>query len=239
MRIISLAALMTFAFASCSDNKDAVAPLAAAYDMKLAITPRSISADGASQARVTATLPAAAPSFRRNVTFTSTSGSFVQGSTAASTVTVTADADGTAFALLRAPRDLGVAIVQASNGGAVRTDTVTFTRAVPERIDVDVDKFNVKATFADYLTITVRLGRASGKVSAGTPIRLRVAPAAAASQGIFGSIPLSDSSGTVSTRFTPGPTTHRGPMTITAEFENAGGIIIAGEAIAVVIDPTP
>lgn len=230
-------AVLACVVVGCSDNTDAVAPDPGLFDITLTADPSGgVSADGESQVRLIATIQADAPTHRRNVTFTTTGGTFSQG-TASGVVTITADESGSAIALLKAPRDPGIIVVHASNGGPVSEETLTFVRALPERVDVDIDRFALKAGPTETLSVTIVLRRNSGKVTAGTPAQLRANTPDGTPIGLFGNVGVSDSEGAIVAKYTAGTTTYRGPVIITATATGSGGSVLTDQVTAEVVNP--
>ena len=222
---------------SCRGYQDTLGVTTVGY-LRLRADPAiGASADGATQVRLIASMPAAAPTYNRSVTFTTTTGSFAQSSGTGNVTSATVDSTGTALVLLTAPRDSGLAVIAAFDGSNVAEDTVQFNRALPDTVEVDIDRFALKATPTDVATITLTLRRNTGKTSPGTPVTLRALAADGTDLGLFGGISGSDTSGQIVVRYTASETNYRGTVTIVARAPKSGGGTVTGSITAVVVAP--
>jgi hypothetical protein len=57
--------------------------------------------------------------------------------------------------------------------------------------------------------------------------------------GVFGAIPVSDTTGTIMVKYKPGPTMERGPVVIAAAFQRPDGTTVNGAVTVFVVDPIP
>jgi hypothetical protein len=202
--------------------------------LSFSLSEREAPADGASVVQVTAAVHRNTRGDARKLTFSTGSGSFLEG--AEKTLTVTADENGLARVGLRAPVQPGLVRVRVSAGTVERVDSVFFTRALPEQVLVDVEKFAVSAGIRNEVRVTALLRRGSGAVTPGTTVSFRaVREGTQEAVGQFGIPTLSDAGGQVTARYTPGNTPYRGRVMIVATATGAGGPV-AGQAVIEVID---
>lgn len=223
--------LAALALAGCYD---VAAPARRATILTL---PDTGTADGASLLLVGVTIDTTGlPADERIVTLNTTAGVFkASGSGVAS---VTPDATGSAIALLRAPTDSTLALVTATVGKEAVLRTVTFHRALPDRVEVVPAQLAVGAGTGHQLALTIYLQRAVGTPSPGAHVMLHSAgPSPADSApGVFLPAELtSDATGMLHATFATRDTSYRGPVTLRATVAPIGGV--SGEATVVVTAP--
>lgn len=198
--------------------------------LALSVSAPSVPADGATVLQVSGVVDPDTRGDRRQLTFSVSGGVLTEGD--GKTVTVAADEDGTARVGLRAPADPGVARIRLTVGSITRQDSVLFTRAVPESITVEPERFAIAAGLQNEIRVTVQLRRVIGRVSPGTQVGFRAFRAGTNIEaGRFGVPSLSDANGVVTVRYTPGDTSYRGPVRIVAIFTGeGGGPVVIGDA---------
>lgn len=157
----------------------------------LTATPASAQADGATHIRLVATVAATLPVGSREVTFTATAGKFVHGEgTEMTTVKATADASQTAEVELIAPRNPGrVGVTAVVSNFSARID-LSFDRATPDVIFVEVDAPSLMVMGTTSATVTVTLLRDIGQVSNNTVVSFEATDAAGHKIGTFSEITL-------------------------------------------------
>jgi hypothetical protein len=223
----ALAALFLTA-ASCRDITDAPKAGQAGPGL-LAVTPQSkeAPADAVTLVRIEATIDTSLKGDARRVKFATSAGLFGDKPD----TEVRADESGLAVTFLRAPLEAGTAQVTASAGLTTLRSDVTFTTAFPERVDVDPSAFAVEAAPGKEITITATLRRTTGVPTLGRQVTFT------SSVGRFSNAGPSNAAGVVVTRYTPGDTDYRGPVTITALTVGPSGSIISGSTTINIVAP--
>lgn len=202
--------------------------------LSLAVSTREAPADGATVLMVSGTVDRDTRGEARKLIFTTSAGTFTDGGTKAATVA--ADENGVARLGLRAPIDAGLVRVRVSAGSAERVDSVLFTRAMPEQVLVEPEKFALVAGIKNELRVTANLRRTPGTVTPLTPVSFSAYRDGTSDEvGQFGIATLSDTSGQAGVRYTAGNTTYRGRVRIVATAAGPNGPI-RGEAVVEVID---
>lgn len=224
------------ALTSC-DKADLGDPSATLPIDRFSISSHSIPADGATLTTVSAYLPAEAQNDRRQITFSTSGGAFVVGASTSSSITVSVASEGRAIALLRSPTDSGLAFVRASAGSGSLADSVTFVRALPDRLDVEPVSLAAKADPSQPISVTVTLRRSIGIVTKGTPVQIIATRVDGGDAGRFVGAPISGENGIVNFKYTPGSIPYRGQVTITATASGINGGTVRGSAIVDVIAP--
>jgi hypothetical protein len=192
-------------------------------------------ADGASTTLLIATLPSNASSTNRNVTFTTTAGSFY-GSKDSKTVQVAIDVNGIAQTFLQSPRniDLPYTIVTAKVGDYLKTETIQFIRAFPEKIIVDSTSIVLKANLSDHIDLTAKLIRNVGVPTPGTVVEFSASESNGNSIGSFYSIQPSDNEGEAMSKFTVGYTPYRGEVKIFVSVNSVTNIVVGSIQITII-----
>jgi hypothetical protein len=211
---------------SCFNPDDYKNPDSAKIITLLSIDTTAI-ADGANAVPVKVRISADAANNKRKVVFKTSLGSFKGG--AGDSIVVTAGENFMAMANLVSV-NTGLATVYAKIL-TVKTKSqmkVTFTKAFPETVKVSVDSFQIKNTFKSEITITASLARGNGGIpSTGTPVTFRVQDQAGNDVGTFlnnTNISTSGSDGKTKIRYSAGPTTYQGYLTITATIVKSDGV---------------
>jgi hypothetical protein len=156
LSLLAVAALQS----GCANLDDAASPQAV---LSLTASPQAIAANGFSTVSLVATLDPRTAAQYRDVTFTTTLGSFVgTPATSSRTLTVPADADGRAVATLRAGTEPGTAVVsaevrQGEVPRAVSTVNVRFEQATAA--DLILLELEAITAPADGATVTNVLAR--------------------------------------------------------------------------------
>lgn len=189
--------------------------------LSLTVSADSAPADGETAVLVTVQVPGFARGDARKATLTATLGT-LEGATSGS-LSLVANGEGTATAELRAPTRPGMARIRATVAGVIREDSVRFTAALPTRIDVDAEKFSLKAGIGSETNVTATLRRSTGTVSSGTSVVFTATRGDNGQPiGIFSTAPPSGAGGSVKVRFSAGDTDYTGPVTITATHPETG-----------------
>lgn len=203
--------------------------------LSLSLSAASAPADGATLVHVTASVDPDTRGDRRSLTFTVSGATLTEGD--GKSATVTADEDGIARLSIRAPQEPGMARVRLSVQNIVRQDSVEFTRALPQRLDVEPEKFALSAGVKNELRVAAQLRRATGRVSPSTPVTFRAFQAGTSTEvGQFGVASPSDANGVATVRYTAGSTSYRGPVRIVASAPGEGAAQVIGETMIEVID---
>jgi hypothetical protein len=204
----------------------------------LTVNPESIPADGASTSTLTARVPAGALPEDRIVTFSTSAGTFVDGSIVSSEpIDVPADVHGVAAVQLRSGLSGGAAIVRAEAGTATRKGRVNFTLALPQQVIVTADTYLLSVGSADTTDVEALLYRSQGVASAGLPVEWTAVDPGGAAVGGFSSQTASDSSGKATAEYSPGTTAFRGVVTIRALVRDpSSGASVQGETAVELVD---
>ncbi len=170
----------------------------------LEMTPRGdLLADGSSRLLLGYTLRGTASPSRTGVLSTS-AGSFAPGTRTDTTIAFGAADPAVALVQLRAPRTPGQSVVRMAVGGAVRTDTLQFRAALPERLSFapkDSSVITIRPNGA--LMLTIQLSRSTGLASPGSTFNLTDSESADR-VGSFGIVVSIDTTGKYEVRYTPG-----------------------------------
>jgi hypothetical protein len=192
---------------SCADNTPFGTPASGRDLTGLSVAPETSFADGASIVRISASIPATSLANPRQITFVTDGGTFIGQPT--DTAFVAVDTSGAASVLLRAPSQVMTAIVQASAGQTVLSDSIPFGQAFATTIALGASQTTVSDTSGMPITITAVIRRAVGVVSAGTAVSF------ATTAGQLGIPSLSDTLGQSNVGYTAFGVPV-GPVTITA-----------------------
>jgi hypothetical protein len=230
-RLARLALAALLAAAGACNGHEVTDPNASGV-LDLALSAHQAPADGATVVQVTGTVDRDTRGDARKLIFTTGAGAFTDGGE--KTVTVAVDENGVATVGLRAPTDSGVVRVRVSAGAAERVDSVLFTRAAPEQVLVEPEKFAVSAGLLHEIRVTAQLRRGLGVVTPGTAVAFRAFKEGTQEEiGQFGVATLSDTAGVVTVRYTPGNTVYRGRVRIVG---TAAGTNVTGEAVIEITD---
>lgn len=184
--------------------------------------PRSAPADGTSLVTLVATVTRRDATRPAPVTFSTSGGALISSAASAQTVTIGATSADTATVQVRAPRDSALVYVRATAGDVTKKDSIVFTRALPESIQLEPNPFAIQASPSASVVVTAYLRRSVGLVSPGTPLRFSATAPNGADPGILGVPSVSDSQGVVTIKYSPGTTSYRGPVTVTATLDLPG-----------------
>ena len=227
---LALAAVLAAAGAAC-DGDGPTDPNAPGV-LSLSLSRRQVPADGASVVEVTGTVDPDTRGDARKLTFTTGAGVFTDGG--AKTVTVTANEQGVATVGLRAPTEAGVVRVRVNTGTVERVDSVYFTRAAPEQVLVEPEKFSVQTGIKNEIRVTAQLRRAPGVATPGTLVTFRAVREGTQEEvGQFGVATLSDANGVVTVRYTPGNSAAPGPVRIIATAAGANGPVTGSAVVEI------
>lgn len=196
--------------------------------------PATAPADGASRSRFVVELAESIPIAERTVSFATTAGSFSVG-TAMTTTTVAAGPNRTVAIDLFSPPSLGTGVVSATVKNFRADTAIQFTRAPAETIAVTLDRVSVENSLDGVIQITATLSRTAGTPTAKTPVTIRVTDATGAHTGRFRETGLlSDSSGNVTTHYSPAGEAALGPATVRV---SADGSPATGRATFEIVSP--
>jgi hypothetical protein len=141
------------------------------------LSAQTVPADGETTITLRAVAPPTSTAQLRQITFHSSAGTFVNGST--DSVVVTASGSGEAVAVLKAPSTPALAVVRARAGVTVLQDTIRFHPAPPQIQALTMSAREVPADGASTITLravlsatstsrTVRFGTSAGVLLAAT-----------------------------------------------------------------------
>ena len=184
----------------------------------------SIPADGATVTAVVLQVPEQARADRRSVTLVTTAGTLAE--TGKGEATVTVDATGTVRLSLIAPAAPGPALLRAGVAGVsglARTVEITFIPALASTLELEPERFTLKAGLTEEVKVTAFLRRSPGRPSSGACVQFRATTASGEAIGRFSISPPSDANGVVVVRFSAGTTAYRGPITIIATTPGTSG----------------
>ena len=202
------------------------------------VSSRSLVADGASQVIMTAIVP---PPMRGKVTsvqFTTTSGSF---GASATSITAAVNDSGRARAVLTAPGAPTVIFVSASAFATVKTDSIFASVALPDTMSVSAAGALLRAdtlTVVNEVLVTAQLTRRNGMAGSGLTVEWSASAANGVSP-VFSAVTLSSASGVATAKYSPGLTSYRGPVTVTAKTKGANGGTLTASAIVYLLPPEP
>lgn len=201
----------------------------------------TLPADGASTLTLVAAIDPDASASKRSVKLTTTAGELIGPAAPAQTQTVEADGRGEARTVLRSTTAPAVARVTAEvslgEGKGKVTDSLTipFVQAEVQRIVVILDKFSVKNTLADTLTVTAFLTYQGGKQAPGVTTTLRVTDSQGREAGRFReSRYVSDAEGKMVAHYSPAGEASLGTATVTV---SADGSPVSGTARFEIVPP--
>lgn len=142
-------------------------------------------------------------------------------------VDVRADLSGVARALLRVGREEGVFQVTGTVGTFVDSSAVQLVRAFPTGIQLELGAFAVGASIAREVPVVALLQRGVGTASAGAVVRFSAVDSTGSpfASGAFRQVTRSDADGKASAVFTPGNTSYRGEVYISAEVDGESGLL--------------
>jgi hypothetical protein len=181
--------------------------------------PETAIADGATLTPVVVHVDTTLGVDKRTVTLTTTAGSFVGDANA-----IIPNETGTAIALLQSPTDSTIAIVRAKVNGVVNAAQIIFRRARPERIDLLLGAFTLKAGVANELTVTAKVRRTVGTPSPGAVVSFAATDGSADHKPVGTFLPSTavvDAQGVATVRFTSADSTVRGPVAIHVSSDSA------------------
>lgn len=190
--------------------------------------PANVPADGTTATPITIAVAAGLPGGEaRKVTLTTALGSF-NPTTPVTTLDVTpSPVDNTATVLLYSPQQVGVSTLSATVGGVQRTTVMSFDRAYPDSIRVDLDKLQVPNTAdaAGNLNVTAYLSRRNGKVSLDTRVTFEALKNGVSVGRFVSQDNLSDADGKVTAVFSPAGDVAPGTVTmrVTVDGHSASG----------------
>lgn len=201
----------------------------------------ALPADGDSTLTLLAVVDRDAAAGKRSVKLTTTAGELIGPAAPAQSQTVETDALGEARTVLRSATTPTVARVTAEvalgEGKGKLTDslTVPFVQSEVQRIVVNLDKFSVKNTLDDTLTVTALLTYRGGKPAPGLTATLRVTDSTGREVGRFReSRYVTDAEGKVEAHYSPAGEAALGTATVHVRAE---GSPVSGTARFEIIAP--
>lgn len=192
-----------------------------------------VPADGETILQVVAQVAAGLQSNQREVSFTTSIGSFVKSGN--QTATETAGLDQRAVVDLKASPTIGTARVTATVNGVRAETTMAFVAALPQRVEVVVP-VSIKAN--EEVTVTAKLFRTPGNVSRDRVVTFTAVDPDGKTIGVFHNVQVSAGDGTAAALFTPNSTEYRGPITIRAFTPSDGGGTVTGQASTTIVNPS-
>lgn len=202
--------------------------------VSFALAADSLPADEASTVLVRAVLRRESTLAPREVTFETSAGTFAGGT--GSSITVRADSTGTALALLRAPLEIGSALVRARAGVTTLQGTLRFVRALPQSLVLSADSFKVAANPGRPFKVRASLRRSPGRVTPGATVTFTAADTLGVPVGWFAGA-TEPAAGQVEVSYTPGSTPYRGRIRVIGRTPGEGGTTVSGELFLEVTDP--
>jgi hypothetical protein len=196
----------------------------------LTATPPNSLADGMSVVLLSAVVDPALLHQTNEVKFTTTAGTLLPGAAAVS------NDSGIARVQLRAPADSAIALVTATAGKVTRSVQVSFAPALASHVEVSSSKFAIKSGLDATTDITAMLLRSVGTPSPGSTVTFS-ADSLRGSSGDFGRFSNPSVLATtpkVTTQFTAGATSYRGPVVIRATAMRAGQAVTSSTTIQII-----
>ena len=198
----------------------------------------SAPADGETLTDVTVVIsPLLQRSEDRTVVFTTTGGTFPFAGTDGSTVSVRADADGVAKALLRSPTRFGEAVVQASVKGFTQDDRILFDWAGPDSIVVRPERSRLQLTTSEQMQVQAELIRLEqrGQVTEGLPVRFTATDSLdqAVPGARFLEVTRTDVVGVATAVFVVEDTLYWGPITISAQTDRPESTVVGQTQVTI------
>lgn len=234
---IASAILLTAGLTACNALSDAVSEDPENL-LVLSVNPETIPADGASTATLKARVPAGAMPDDRLVIFSTSAGTFVDGSIVSSDpIEIPADVHGIATVQLRSELAAGSAIVRAEAGSVARKGRVHFVLAAPQQVFVTSDTLVLSVGASDTAGVEATLFRTQGVPSVGLPVEWSAVDPVGAPVGGFTSVTLSDDQGKATATYAPGITAFRGDVTLRALVRDpSSGASVQGETTVQIDD---
>lgn len=199
--------------------------------IRFVASPGSAPADGATKSLFTVEVSPALP-LGTQVAFSTSGGQFAPEN--ASSATRSIDGSFRATVELVSPATIGTGIVSATANQVTRQATISFVRALPDRILVSTGgKVTARAGLDDPVTVTASFQRDIGQVTQGTPAVFTATDSSGREIGLFRDASTVNASGSASATFLTGTTTYRGPVTIAV---NAQGHTVRGSAVIEIVD---
>ncbi|GAB3555289.1 hypothetical protein [Spirosoma fluminis] len=222
-----------WALLSCSDpDTYTVTPELLNNAVKFVTTDQDLGADGYQTLTIEAELMKDTKESKRDVTFTTSAGTFVEeGKTTVMVKAVPVFKDNEikliASASLKSSTKPETAVIKAKAGEltAQKSLTVTFKSAPPTSVSLSASAFTIKASFGGEITLTAKLTRTLGIPTVGTNVEFIVTK-----PGSSTSIPSvvyrsknqsSDDTGTTSATFAISDTTFLGKATATVKVKDS------------------
>lgn len=183
--------------------------------IKLNKSINSIPGDGQSLITLIAKISDTAVANGRSVIFNTNQGTFIGGTTS---ISVTADANGFAIAYLKSSSYIGKVNLTAQVSNFIISDSVYFTKANPNFINVTIPQFSLIGDLAHSLTVTTQLLRDTGIVSPNFNVIYKSLDSTNTKViGNFINITLSNSSGTSTALYSALDTLYLGKVNIYAK----------------------
>ena len=199
--------------------------------IRFVVSPSSAPADGATKTIFTVEVSPALP-LGTQVAFSTSGGLFAPEN--ASSATRPIDGSFRATVELVSPSAIGTGIVSATANQVTRQATLSFVRALPDRILVSTGgKVTARAGLDDPVTVTASFQRDIGQVTAGTAAVFSATDSSGREIGLFRDASTVNASGSAAATFLAGTTTYRGPVTIAV---TAQGHTVRGTATIEIVE---
>ena len=151
--------------------------------------------------------------------------------------TIDLDVSGNGRAIIRAQLAAGTAFLTASIGGVTLTDSITYSRAEPDTIDVAPAAAIVSARSPTAASVVATVRRFRGTPAIGWRISLRAVDSTASRDLGIVSVPApTGSDGSVTATIAIRDTLYTGPMLLLAQLKLDSGKLVTGRA-AVLVRP--
>lgn len=190
----------------------------------------SLPADGAFTTEFTILVENRGPDGPNTALVSVTAGKLIGADSAVGSLRVPLDESGSGLIRVRSPSAPASAVLYVQYADITAVDSLAFFAALPDRIYVEPERFALTAGADQKMTISTKLFRETGLVSAGREVAVVVRDTAGTQVGEVLGAGLSDASGSTTFSFTAGPTAYDGPAAIIAQTAGRSGAIIADTA---------
>ena len=208
-RIVCAAWLLPCVALGCADATVVQEP----HPIEVSAAAATLVSDGTTSTIVQALIPPSLPQ-DATVEFTTTTGRFVNPAGAPERKISVRARGGRAEARLIPAGETGTAHVSATGAGSTDFTTVEITPAMPDEIDLFLDRTEAPANGTTAVTATAVLRRRTGTVSRGVPVRFEVRDSASeAVHPEMGGVVAADSVGSATIKLT---TTRPGTVDVRA-----------------------
>ena len=190
-------------------------------------------ADGQSIITLTAKISDTAAANGRSVTFNTNQGAFIGGTT---NITVPANLNGFAIAYLKSSNYIGKIAITAQVTNYIVSDSVYFTIANPNFINVTIPQFSLIGSLTNSVTVTAQLLRDTGTVSPSFNVMYKSLDSTNSRViGNFINITLSNSNGISTALYSAIDSLYLGKVNISASVVVSPGDTIKGTSSLIIV----